>query len=155
MATAEETVAAVLDGIVSPMLASGMFARVNRCEPKSAPGSGLTAAVWLDNVGPAVNASGLAATSARLVFKIRLYTSMISEPQDAIDPAMLAANIKLMGLFSEDFDLGMSVRNVDLLGAHGISMSSQAGYLNQDGKLMRITDITLPLVMNDLWEQSA
>lgn len=155
MATAEETVAAVLDGIVSPMLASGMFVRVNRHEPKSAPGSGLTAAVWLDNVGPATNASGLATTSARLVFKIRLYTSMISEPQDAIDPAMLTASIKLMALFSGDFDLGTSVRNVDLLGAHGIPMGSQAGYLNQDGKLMRIIDLTLPLILNDLWTQSA
>jgi len=106
-------------------------------------------------VGPAVSASGLSATSARLVFRIRLYTSMISEPQDAIDPAMLAANIKLMASFSDDFDLGGSVRNVDLLGAYGIPMSSQAGYLNQDGKLMRIIDITLPLIMNDLWTQSA
>lgn len=155
MTTAEETVALVLDGVVSPLLASGMFARVNKHEPKSAPGSGLTAAVWLDNVGPAVSASGLSATSARLVFKVRLYTSMISEPQDAIDPAMLAANIKTMALFSADFDLGASVRNVDLLGAFGIPMSSQAGYLNQDGKLMRIIDITLPLIMNDLWTQSA
>lgn len=155
MTTAEGTVAAVLDGIVSPMLASGLFARVNKAEPKSAPGSGLTAAVWLDSVGPAVSASGLSTTSARLVFKIRLYTSMMAEPQDAIDPAMLAANIKLTALFSADFDLGASVRNVDLLGAFGIPMSSQAGYLNQDGKLMRITDLTLPLIMNDLWLQSA
>lgn len=153
--TAEATVAAVLDGIVSPMLASGMFQRVNKHEPKSAPGSGLTAAVWLDAVGPAVSASGLSATSARLVFKIRLYTSMVSEPQDAIDPAMLTATVKLMALFSADFDLGASVRNIDLLGAFGIPMSSQAGYLNQDGKLMRIIDITLPLILNDLWSQSA
>lgn len=153
--TAEATVAAVLDGIVSPMLASGMFRRVNKHEPKSAPGSGLTAAVWLDAVGPAVSASGLSATSARLVFKIRLYTSMVSEPQDAIDPAMLTATVKLMALFSADFDLGASVRNIDLLGAFGIPMSSQAGYLNQDGKLMRIIDITLPLILNDLWSQSA
>ena len=154
MTAPEDTVAAIFDGVVSPMLASGMFARVNKFEPKSAPGSGLTAAVWLDTVGPAVSASGLASTSARLVFRIRLFTSMLSEPQDAIDPAMLTASIKLMALFSADFDLGVSVRNVDLLGAFGIPMSSQAGYLNQDGKLMRIIDVTLPLILNDLWAQS-
>jgi hypothetical protein len=145
----------ILDGIVSPMLASGLFARVNAHEPKSAPGGGLTAAVWLDSTAPALGGSGLAATSVRLVFKVRLYTSMLAEPQDAIDPDMLRALDALMGAFSGDFDLGGTVRQVDLLGAYGVPLSSQAGYLNQDGKLMRILDITLPLIVNDVWTQSA
>lgn len=144
----------ILDGVVSPMLASGLFARVNQHEPKSAPGGGLTAAVWLDTVGPAIGASGLASTSVRLVFKVRLYTSMFAEPQDAIDPALLTAAATLMGLFSADFELSGNVRNVDLLGASGVPLSSQAGYLNQDGKLMRIIDITLPLICNDVWDQT-
>lgn len=147
-------VVSILDGIVSPMLASGLFARVNQHEPKSAPGSGLTAAVWLDSVAPAPAGSGLRSTSVRLVFKVRLYTSMLSEPQDAIDSDLLIAAATLMGIFSEDFELGGSVRNVDLLGAFGSSLSSQAGYLNQDGKLMRIIDITLPLICNDSWNQT-
>lgn len=149
------TVETILDGIVSPMLASGLFSRVNQHEPKSAPGGGLTAAVWLDNTAPAVGGSGLAATSLRLVFKVRLYTSMFAEPQDAIDPDMLRALDALMSAFSDGFTLGGAVRQVDLLGAYGVPLSSQAGYLNQDGKLMRIIDITLPLICNDVWAQSA
>jgi hypothetical protein len=47
------------------------------------------------------------------------------------------------------------VRNVDIFGegAHG-ELSAQSGYINQDGRLLRIIDITLPLVINDVWPQT-
>jgi hypothetical protein len=32
-------------------------------------------------------------------------------------------------------------------------LSAQAGYINQDGKLMRVMTIMLPLVVNDAWVQ--
>lgn len=131
-----------------------LFERVNRHEPKNAPGKGLSAAIWVQRIAPAPNDSGLAATTARIEFRVRTYSSMLSEPQDAIDPNMLAAVIKLLEAYSGDFSLGGTIRNVDVLGQTGEPLGAQAGYINQDGKMMRVMDITLPLIVNDVWTQS-
>jgi hypothetical protein len=145
---------AILDALQSHAMASGLFERVNGHEPKNAPGNGLTAAVWVDEIGPSPAASGLAGTSVRLVFNVRVYTSMLAEPPDTIDPNMLAAVDALMGAYSADFELGGLVRNVDLLGqGGGQPMSAKAGYLNQDGKLFRVMTIVLPVIINDVWNQ--
>jgi hypothetical protein len=133
----------------------GLFERVNTSEPKNSPGNGLTAAVWLQMVSPVAAASGLAATSARVEFMLRIYSNMLQEPQDAIDPEILSAVDVLMGAYSGDFDLGGTVRNVDLLGAHGVGLSAVAGYLAVDNKMFRVVDLTLPLIVNNVWEQVA
>lgn len=148
----------IIDAIVSHALASGQFERVNGHEPKAAPGNGLSAAVWVDSVGPARNQSGLAATTALVVFNVRLYSPMLAEPQDAIDPNLTGALDALMTAYSADFELGGNVRNIDLLGTasgNRAPLSAQAGYLNQDGKLYRVYTITLPVVVNDAWTQGA
>jgi hypothetical protein len=143
------------DAIVSHSLSLGLFERVNFSEPKNSPGNGLTAAVWLQSVNPVAVASGLAVTSARVEFTQRLYSNMLQEPQDEIDPAMLSAVDVLMGVYSADFTLGGTVRNVDLLGAHGPGLSALAGYLSVDNKMFRVVDVTLPLIVNDVWDQVA
>lgn len=147
-------ISTILDSVVSHAMALGLFERVNGHEPKNAPGLGLTAAVWVDRIEP-VRSSGLASGSGRLVFNVRVYTGMTSEPQDAIDPNVLSAVDALMGAYAGDFDLGGSVRHVDLLGAAGTPMQAQAGYINQDGRIYRVMTITLPLIVNDIWEQVA
>lgn len=146
-------VTGILDALVSHAMASGLFERVNGHEPASAPGHGLTAAAWADSIAPVPAASGLAATSARVVFNVRIYTSMLAEPADAIDPNMLAAVDQLMTAYSGDFELGGAVRNVDLLGQTGTPLSAQAGYLQQDGTLYRVMTLVLPVLVNDVWEQ--
>lgn len=145
---------AIIAAIESHAAASGWFEKVNGHEPKSAPATvGLSCAVWLDSIGP-VRTSGLTITSGLMVFNIRLYTSMLSDPPDAIDPNMAAAVDALFTAYSGDFELGGLVRDVDLFGANGTPMSARAGYLNQDGKLYRVMTITLPCVVNDLWTQA-
>jgi hypothetical protein len=89
------------------------------------------------------------------VFNCRIYTSMLTEPQDAIDPIVLSAVDLLIGEYSGDFDLGGTVRNVDLLGQFGSPLSARAGYLNQDQKLFRVMTLTIPLAINDLWAENA
>lgn len=142
----------ILDSIQSHALASGLFEQVNGHEPKNAPGNGLTAAVWVQTIAP-VSSSGLALTSARFVFTLRIYSGFLQEPQDAIDPSIITAADVLMTAYSGDFQLGGDVRNIDLLGQTGTPLSAQAGYLNQDGKLFRVVDITLPVIVNDVWAQ--
>lgn len=146
-------VSGILDQVVSHALSCGRFERVNAHEPKNAPGKGLTCAVWVDEIGPDTESSGLAASSGVIRFMVRLYTSMVAEPLDAIDPELLSAVDVLMSAFSGDFDLGGSVRCVDLLGQTGRPLSAKAGYLNQDGRVYRVMTITLPVIVNDIWSQ--
>jgi hypothetical protein len=147
-------VVGILDKIVSHALELGLFESVNSHEPKSQPGNGLTAAVWVQTMGP-VPSSGLDSTSAKIVFTLRIYQNMLQEPQDAIDPNVIAAADTLLATYSGDFTLGGLTREVDLLGEHGDSLSVRAGYLNVGNTLYRVMDVTLPLIINDVWEQVA
>jgi len=144
----------IVDAVMSHAMASGYFDRVNGHEPKNAPGNGLSAAVWSDTLRP-VPSSGLASLSALLILNVRMYTSMLQEPQDAIDPNMLNALSALFAAYAGDFTLGGLAREVDLLGAEGVSLQAKAGYLNQDNKLYRVITITLPVVVNDAWDEVA
>ncbi len=150
----EAAIAAIFDKMVSHAAASGYFDAVNGHEPKSAPGNGLTAAVWVDRIAP-VQSSGLASTSGLLVLMQRVYTSFISQPFDAIDPNVLSAVSWLIGAYSADFDLGGAggTRAIDLLGAEGTALAAQAGYVEIDRKMNRVMTVTIPVVVNDMWIQ--
>ena len=144
----------LIDAAASHALATGLFERVNMHEPKSAPGYGLTAAVWVQSVTP-IQGSGLDSASARVELSVRIFTKMLSEPQDMIDPHMIAAVNTLINSYVGDFDLGVTgVRHVDVLGAAGLPLAAQAGYVNQDGTLYRVMTISLPIVVNDVWAEA-
>lgn len=145
---------AILNAVTSHALASGWFERVNTHEPKNAPGNGLTCAIWMDTLAPA-NSSGQASSSALVVLKVRIYTSMLAEPQDAIDPNVTRACSALITAYAGDLDLGGNVRTVDLRGMAGTPLRAQAGYIPQDNRLYRVLDITLPLIVNDVWDEAA
>lgn len=147
-------IAGILDSVVSHAMASGFFERVNAHEPVNSPGHGLTAAVWVDGIA-AVRTSGLGTASARLIFNVRLYTPMVQEPADAIDPHLLAATDALMRAYVGDFELGGTVRQVDVFGSHGAVLESRAGYIRQDDATLRVITITLPVIVNDLWDEVA
>lgn len=133
----------------------GVFDRVNEHESMNAPGSGLTCAFWFVRVGPFPPGSGLAATTGLVVFTARIY-SPNTQPQDSADPAVMHAADLLLAAYSGDFDLGGLVRDVDLLGASGTPLSAQAGWLQIDASTTyRTVDITIPLIINDLWSQAA
>lgn len=143
----------ILDQVVNHAYRSGYFERVNTHEPKNSPGNGLTAAVWMDYLGPTT--SGLASTSVLVILKIRIYGNMLQEPQDEIDPDITLAAAGLIESLSGDFELSGAARCVDLLGESGERLSARAGYLNVSGVLYRVMDITLPILVNDVWTQVA
>jgi hypothetical protein len=147
----------ILDGIISHALASGWFERVNvrTGEPKNAPGSGLTVAVWSQNIDPVPRLSGLNSTTARVELTERIYSNMLQEPPDMIDPNVIKATDVLMTAYSGDFTLGGTVMEVDLLGAYGTPLRGQSGYVTIGSTMYRCMDITLPLIVSDLWTQAA
>lgn len=147
----------VLDKIVSHGLATGRFDAVNQHEPKSAPQSGITASCWVQTVKPAGRGSGLDATTGVLILSFRIYMSFVSQPFDAIDPALTAAVTEMMGAMSGDFDFGgvADVRALDLLGMYGTTLSATAGYVEIDRKMFRVMTVTIPVIVNDMFSQVA
>lgn len=154
MAELETLVDDITNALVSHAASIGYFDQVNLHEPKAKPGYGITCAIWLQSIGPFPAGSGLRSTSGHLIFNVRAYTTMLQDPQDAIDPNVLKAVATLMAAFSADFTLGGIIRNVDLLGAYGTSLRANAGYVNLANTLYRVLTITVPMIVNDVWPQS-
>lgn len=148
-------VANLLDQVQSHAMALGVFDRVNLHQPLSPPSTGVTAAVWVQEVRPVQTVSGLARTSARLEFRLRMYAPLQAEQQDLVDPGLLRAVDVLIAAYSGDFDLGGATMAVDLLGAHGTPLMAEAGYLTQSGVTYRVMTVTLPVIVADAWEQVA
>jgi len=144
----------VFQAVESHALTLGRFEQVNLHEPKSKPGNGLTCAIWIQDIFPALS-SGLSSTSGVLVFFVRIYQNMLREPQDSIDPEVLEAVSELFAAYAGDFTLAGLIRSVDLRGMAGPPLSAKAGYINQDGAMLRTMTITLPLIINDLWDEEA
>lgn len=150
----EEWLDPIFDAVVSDIQASGYFDAVNEHEPKRKPGYGLTAAVWVQQIRAIPAASGLASTSAAIVFLVRLYQNFLSKPEDAIDRNMTKAVSNLLRRYHDDFDFAGAIRNVDLLGTHtGQPLGGEAGYLEIDQKWYRVYTLAVPCIVNDVWPQ--
>ncbi|MGY5048302.1 hypothetical protein ACWDE0_22120 [Streptomyces sp. 900105755] len=141
--------------LVSHAMTLGVFGQVLDHEPVSAPGSGLTYAVYGGRLAPSAANSGLSSTSAMLVFNGRLYTPADSEPMGDADAIIFDALDALFGAYSGDFDLGGTVRNVDLLGADGPPLAADLRYLQLDSTTYRTANLNLPMIVNDVWAQGA
>jgi len=153
MAFDTAAVNALISAVEAIAMQTGEYRRVNTHEPKSAPGNGLTLAIWVQSVEPIAAASGLASTSGYLVLFARSYGNMLARPEDEIDPRMTSAVTGLIGALSADFTLGGLVRNIDLLGEYGQRLAGQAGYVTIAGSMYRQFTITVPCIVNDMWEQ--
>lgn len=146
---------ALIDDLASHALASGYFDRVNQHEPKSKPGRGLTCAMWIDRIEPARGRSGLTSTTARVVFNVRVYTNMLQQPQDAIDPNVMIATDALIEAYTGDFTLGGDAAFIDALGmTQGHALEAQSGYINIDNMVYRVMTISVPVIVNDAWPQA-
>lgn len=139
----------------------GVFDQVVTHEPKSAP-QGLPAlAVWLAPVTPLGTASGLGATSGRISLAGRIYIPDTTKPEDVVDAKLLGLISALFGWVTGGFTLidpvtsQPLVMEVDLLGHFGEPLAAVPGYLEQDGKFFRVANLTIPLIVSDLWQQVA
>jgi hypothetical protein len=146
-------IASILANVQGHAQKTGYFTNVLLHEPKNAPGPGLTCVVWADRIEPAK--SSVTSVSANLVLKIRLYTNMLAEPEDAIDASLIMAADALYTEYCGDFDLGSEARYIDVFGSEGTRMDCLFGYIEQDKTLFRFAVITLPIIINDVWTEAA
>jgi len=143
---------ALFAALESHAMSLGIFDRVSLHEPANAPGKGLSCSIVMDPAGivPTPAASGLAAVSGTVTFLVRIYSSFLQKPLDSIDPALLGAAATLLGEYAGNFTLAGTVRDIDVL-----AMRAAPAYLSQDGHEYRVMQITLPVVVNDMWGEVA
>jgi hypothetical protein len=149
----EAAVDALFSAVESVAMRTGKFRRVNLHEPKSAPGSGLTCAIWIQSIDPFTSGSGLNSTTGYLVLFARVYGNMFTKPEDNLDPVMTKAASALVGAFSADYTLNGTCRNIDLLGEGGTTLRAQAGFEEIGSTQYRIMTVTVPCIVNDCWDQ--
>lgn len=146
--------AGILAALQSHAQTLGVFDRVNGHESANAPGHGLTCDFFWMRVVPYPAGSGVASTTVVVTFMARIYLAT-TQLSDDIDPQILHATDELCRAYSADFQLGGQVRDMDLLGHSGQQLSAQAGWLQVDATKYRTADVTIPMIVNDLWTQAA
>lgn len=139
--------------LTSPLKALGPFKAVTAHEPMGPPAGSPAAALWWSaGPDPARGLSGLGATSVRLEFTVRVYLSF-TRATDNVDPRLLGLVSKVAAAYSREFTLDGEAMEVDLLGAYGTPLKGRPGYLNFGDQEFRISDITVPVIIDDAWEQ--
>jgi hypothetical protein len=154
MAFNDAAVRDLFDKVVSQAMTLGLFDTVNSHEPKSAPQNGTWCSIWVQNIRP-VRSSGLNSTSGVVELRARVGASFMQKPEDSIDPNILSAASTLISTYSGGFTLGGTVREIDLLGETGTPLSAVAGYISIDNKMFRVMEVTIPVLVNDMWTQVA
>lgn len=144
---------AVFIALQSMLQTSGRYDTVNRHEVKNAPLTSLTAEIWADRIEPAPAMSGLAVGSVLATFRVRIGMGMLTEPQDAIDPAVIGAVVDLFTRLYGDLDLGTDGAELGPFVAEGGGLFAQAGYVPRDGKLYRVMDVYVPVIIFDAFPQ--
>ena len=138
------SVKSTLEKIQSYLASDGGFKTALIGEPKAlAPGIQLAAAVYMQGVsmeGFVVDGGSIESH----VITIRLYIDMLREPVKDVEIDLAVAVQRIVSDLLGDFDLGTTVRNVD-----GANMRTDWGYVDLGGKMFRVADITVPLIVDN------
>lgn len=149
------------DAVVSELQRTGYFDIVLMKEPKHAPGSGITAATWVQDLRALPEASGLNLTTSLMTFQVRMYQLIDKQADftngDLVDIRMTKAGASFIRNLHAPFDFDMHplVSHVDILGQYsGAPIALTMGHLEVDGNVFRAGDIFVPIVIRDMWRQS-
>jgi len=141
---------ALFSAVKSHAQSLGIFKEVLTHTPMNAPPNGLNVYMTLGPVVP-VTSSGMAAVSLQVTFMVYVTSSMLQKQIDDIDPAVLGAVSLLMNAYANDFQLGNLIRNVEIFKG----LRAEPGYLDFEGKPLRVVEITLPMIVNDAWVETS
>lgn len=141
--------------------AAVLSAPVTLFEPKKFPGDGLIGAAWLGNLRVVPGRSSLTATAAALDWNVRLYRNALGSAADAdaIDPAMLTAQVAIIGSYHSDLEITDGGGNVigifDPIGGSsgGAPLTSISGYIEIEKRIVRVLTSTVSVIVDDAWTQ--
>lgn len=143
------------DALKTHAAASGLYEAVSGHAVITAHGPGLAWWCMVEKMFPYAGGSGLNTVTACVVYKIMTtLNDSTTDPQDLVDPAVANAADALLRLYLGDFTLGGLIRNVDVFGAAGTPLVAQAGWMTLDAARYRAMIITLPLIVNNLWDEA-
>lgn len=150
----QAAVDALLKAIKTDATKLGVFRRVIGHEPKSAPGSGVSFAYWLGPVTAARGLGGLNSTGGRVIINGRVYAPFLAKDEDITERDLTHALLELIASYSGGFTVGGTVYAIDLLGMHGVSLETgSVGYIEMDSLHYRAADLTIPVLIDNLWTQ--
>ena len=139
-----------LVNLQSHLKASGYTRLALIGEPKGAVSERVAAAVF--NTSATVNKvplGGSPGTEESHVVTVRFYMNMLDAPQEDIEFLLMEAVSEVSGIILGDFDLGGTVRHVDVAGINGQPLAVTYGYLEQHGVMYRVADLLVPLMVDN------
>lgn len=138
-----------LDRIVTYLQGDGGIRTAQAGEPKSPPTGvqGVFASVIMRSTS--IVALTLNGTIEQHVILIRLYRDMLAEPQKSIEVDLATAAQRIQADIAGEYDLGASIRSVDVGGEYGEPMRTDWGYVTISDRMYRIVDISVPLLVDD------
>ena len=144
-------VKATLQAMQSYVAASGYFKAGHMVghpkRPVPAQGSQLFGAVYM--MSQSVVALTLSTTIELHTVGIRVFRNFLTEPIESIQFELADAVSQIENDLIGEFDLGASIRNVDVGGQYGQPLRSDWGTLDLGGVMYDIVDITVPLIVDD------
>jgi hypothetical protein len=132
------------------LMKSAEFGEVRIGEPKAPPMSAkLTAAIMMQT-NQVVKLFVNGGTDELRVLLVRFYANGFSENPDEVEQELARVESELRADFIGDSDLETSgIMTLDVGGIHGQPLRSDWGHVDVSGKLYRIVDMTVPLVIHD------
>ena len=149
---------ATLEAVESHISRSGYVSDVQIGEPVAPPDATdrIHAAIYMATAG--VAELTLSSTIELHVATIRLYKrAAFTEGDDAgeVEMDMALAVSEITSNLIGEYDLGATIRNIDVAGQYGQAVTAQWGYVALNQTMFRSVDITLPLVVDGSAEQAA
>lgn len=134
--------------IHSKIVATGQVKAAQVGEPKAPPSTLPFAAIYMDSVRVhRLTVDG--GTGEVHTVNVRIYADMLAEPQEWNEYGLAEVAENLINKLLTDADLSSKIMSIDAAGMAGQGLEMQWGYLEVSGKMHRIVDITLPLLVND------
>lgn len=134
-----------LQVVTSHLKVGGRYDHVQIGEPKEPPTGQLTACVIMSGVRTPETVLDAPVRVYDLL--VRLYMSML-DPGTDTETRMARTVGETLEDFEGDFTLGGNVRAVDFGGVYGASVEARWGYVEVGGKMYRMCDISVPLIVD-------
>jgi hypothetical protein len=149
---------ATLDAISSHIARTGYVNDVRIGEPVSPPDAieKMHAAIYMASAG--VVSLTLSTTIEVHSVVVRLYRrAAFGQGDDAgqVEAEMALAVSQVTSNLVGEFDLGATMRNIDIAGQYGQALSATWGYITIGNTVFRTVDLTVPLVVDESATQSA